>query len=200
MSEAIFASLIGAAAVLLGVLFGAALPWFRDAQTNKRNARYLAIRMVCILDQFLDECTNVVGDDRLSSNEVNAEGYLEPQVSQPKELLLPRDVDWRSIGHELMYKILSLPNRIEHDNRSIAFAPENSSPPDFNEFFEKRQYSYACLGLDIADLTQELRSKYGIPMKKLDGWNPVQYLENEKNKINMRKEDRDKRLRKELEV
>ena len=120
MSETIFLGLITAASGVLGVVVGAALPLLRDAWNNRRRARYLAIRIVCVLDEFLDECKNVVGDDGLSSGQRTADGCLEAQVSQPKGLPLPDDVDWRSIDHGLMYKILALPSRIERDNRFIA--------------------------------------------------------------------------------
>lgn len=189
MSE-IIPGLIGIVGVIVGIVLQWFLVWLREARDNKRRARYLAIRMVCDLDQFLDICANIVGDDGFCCGQRNAEGYLEPQVSLPKGLPLPEDVDWRSIDHGLMYKILSLPNRIEHYNKAIAFVAEHSFPPDYNEAFEERQYRYACLGLDVANLTQELRSRYGIPKQEVTEWNPVQYLKNEKYKIDKRREDR----------
>lgn len=193
MSEAIFLGLISTASGLFGVVVGAVLPWFRDAWNNKRQARYLAIRIVCILDEFLDECTNVVDDDGLCSGQRNADGYLEAQVSHPKGLPLPNDVDWRTIDHHLMYEILALPSRIERDNRSISFAGEHAFPPDYWEFFEERQYRYASLGLDVAALTQSLRSTYGIPEQEMGEWDPVGYLAKEKVKIEKRRSDREKR-------
>ena len=192
MSDTISLGLISTASGLFGVVIGAALPWLRDAWNNKRQARYLAIRIVCLLDEFLDECTNVVGDDGLCSGQRTADGCLEAQVSQPKSLPLPDDVDWRSIDHGLMYKILALPSRIERDNRSIAFEAEHSFPPDYSEFFEDRQYRYACLGLDVAALTKTLRSTYGISEQERSEWDPVGYLVKEKARIENCREERDK--------
>ena len=194
MSETIFDGLIPAASGQIGVIVGTVLPWFRDAWNNKRQARYLAIRIVCVLDEFLDQCTNVVGDDGLCFGQRSADGYLEAQVSQPNGLPLPSDVDWRSIDHGLMYEILALPSRIERDNRFISFAAEHSIPPDHRDFFEERQYRYACLGLDVAALTQKLRSTYGIPAREFGEWDPVGYLTNEKIKIEKHREDRDKQI------
>ncbi|MYK04193.1 MAG: hypothetical protein F4030_04270 [Gammaproteobacteria bacterium] len=191
MSESIIIGLISAGSGLLGVIVGTVFPLIRDFLENKRRARYLAIRMVCDLDQLLDICTNIVGDDGLCCGQKNANDYLEPQVSLPKGLPLPDDVDWRSIDHALMYKILALPSRIEHYNQAIAFAAEHSFPPDYDEVFEERQYRYACLGLDVANLTQELRSKYGIPTREVGEWDPEQYLKDEKSKIDKRREDRE---------
>ena len=192
MSETIIVGLITAISGITGVVVGTILPWFRDVWNNKRLARYLAIRIVCVLDEFLDQCTNVVGDDGSFNGERRADGYREAQVSLPNGLPLPSDVDWRSINHGLMYKILELPSRIERENSAISFAAEQSYPPDYEEVFEERQYRYACLGLDVAALTQTLRSTYGIPVQEFGEWDPVGYLTNEKVKIEKRREDHDK--------
>ena len=184
--------MISALSGLFGVIVGTVLPWFRDARANKRQARYLAIRIVCVLDEFLGQCTNVVADDGLAFGQRSADGCLEPQVSQPNGLPLPSDVDWRSIDHGLMYRILALPSRIERDNRCISFSAEHSFPPDYNEFFEERRYRYALIGLEVATLAQTLRSTYGIPAQEIDEWRPVDYLTNEKVNIEKRREDRNK--------
>ena len=190
VSETVIIGLISAASGIAGVIVGTVLPWFRDRWNNKRQARYLAIRVVCVLDEFLDQCTCVVGDDGLCDGQRNAEGCLEPQVAQPKGLPLPTDVDWRSIDHGLMYNILVLPSRIEGDNRAISFAAEHSFSPDYNEVFEERRYRYACLGLDAAALTHTLRTRYEIPAQEFGDWDPIGYLTDEKNKIEKIREDR----------
>ena len=189
MSETIVVGLISAGSGLLGVVIGTALPWIREALNSRRQARYLAIRVVCVLDGFLDRCTQVVGDDGLSEGQTNADGYHEPQVSLPNSLSMPSDVNWKSIDHGLMYEILALPSRVESENRAISIVGEHSFPPDFIEYFEERQYRYACLGLDVADLTRKLRSTYGMPAKNDIAWDPVEYLKNEKCNIEERRRD-----------
>ena len=189
-SETILVSLISTTSGLFGVIVGAVLPWIRDVWKGKRQARYLAIRVVCLLNEFLDECTNVVSDDGLSSGQRNADGCREPQVSQPKSLVLPSDVDWRSIDHGLMYEILAIPSRVERDNRFISFEIEHSFPPDYAEFFEERQYRYACLGLDVSAISQKLRLAFGIPEQETGEWNPVEYLREVKGKIEDYREGR----------
>ena len=47
------------------------------------------------LDEFLVQCTDVVGDDGLCFGQRTAEGHLQAQVSDPKDLPLPEDVDWK---------------------------------------------------------------------------------------------------------
>lgn len=192
VSDTIVLGLISAASGLAGVIVATLLPWYRERWNDKRQARYLAIRVVCALDEFVDQCTSVVSDDGLRDGQRNAEGCLEPQAAQPKELLLPTDVDWRSIDHALMYNILALPSRIEADNRAISFAAEHSFPPDYEEVFEERRYRFACLGLDAAALTHTLRSRYDIPAQELGDWCPIDYLTDEKTKIEKQREDREK--------
>ena len=155
-SQTVTVGLISAASGLAGVIVATVLPWMQVRWNNKRKARYLAIRVVCVLDGFLDQCTSVVGDDGLCDGQRDAEGCLQAQVAQPKGLPLPTDVEWRSIDYGLMYNILALPSRIEGDNRAISFAAEHSIAPDYVEVFEARRYRYACLGLDAAALTQTL--------------------------------------------
>ena len=192
VGETVIVGLISAASGLAGVIVATVLPWFRERWNNKRQARYLAIRVVCVLDEFVDQCTSVVSDDGLCDGQRNAEGCLEPQVAQPNGLLLPTDVDWRSIDHGLMYNILALPSRIEADNRVISFAAEHSFPPDYEEVFEERRHRYACLGLDAAALTHTIRTRYDIPAQELGDWHPIEYLTDEKSKIEKKREDRQK--------
>lgn len=193
MNETIAVGLISAFSGLVGVIVGTVLPWFRDERNNKRRARYLAIRVVCILDEFLEKCTNVVGDDGLCYGQRDAAGCLQAQIAQPNGLPFPDDVDWKSIDHGLMYRILALPSRIEADNRVIAFFWDISGPPDFDEYFEERQYRYACLGLNAAELAQALRRTYGIPAPEYGRWDPVEALTAEKAKIDRRRADLEKR-------
>jgi hypothetical protein len=74
MNEAIFG--------LIGVLLGSGIPWFQShytkKQEDKRNANYLAIRVVCILDKFVEDCIEVIKDDGLCFGQRNKDGCLEP--------------------------------------------------------------------------------------------------------------------------
>ncbi|WP_431609222.1 hypothetical protein [Chryseobacterium sp. 'Rf worker isolate 10'] len=82
MTEAVFG--------LVGVLLGSGISWFQSYWSNRRetkkNARYLAIRLVCIFDKYLDDCTAVVYDNGLSEGQRTADGCLTPQV----KTLLPQ--------------------------------------------------------------------------------------------------------------
>jgi hypothetical protein len=163
-------------------------------RARQRHARYLAIRVVIALDKYVENCADVATDDGLSQGQRNADGYLEEQVALPPAPTFPQDLDWKSIDHELAYRLLSLSNEAETANRMIGFASENSFPPDFEEVFEERQYQYAKLGLATFALTQELREKYDIHPQKLGEWNPVEHLTKAKDQVEEYRRDRAQRL------
>ena len=172
---------------LAGVIIGAFLAWFQaawsDRRVRERHARYLAIRAVCVLDRYLDSCADVAIDDGLCEGQLNDEGCLEPQVSLPPPPAFSDDMDWKSIPHELMYRLLSLPSDAEVANRMIDGIAEHDTPPDYARFFEERQYQYAKLGLRAFKLTNEIRKGYGIPSREWGEWNPVEHLGNVKTNI-----------------
>lgn len=101
---------------LVGVFVGAMLTWVRevwsDRRTRGRHARYLAIRVVCVLDRYIESCAEVVSDDGLCHGQRNEQGYLVPQIPLPAPPAFPEDLDWKSIEPSLMYLILSLPSRV----------------------------------------------------------------------------------------
>jgi hypothetical protein len=186
MGDAIF-GLVGAILSLVGVVVGAAISWLRDLwrekKSQRREARYLAIRVVCVLDDFLEECTDVVTDDGLCCGQRNEEGYLEAQTSHPTGIYLPEDVDWKSIDHSLMYRILALPSLIAAANRAVAFSLSVAYPPDFDEYFEERQSRFASLGIEVADIAERLRRLYSIPDRERGEWDPVKTLKDKKREI-----------------
>lgn len=158
---------------------------------RKKAARYLAIRVVCILDKFLADCTNVVGDD----GEPDQSGFHHPRVSSLNAPIFPEDVDWRSIEHTLMYDILSFPPDVVSAKEAVSSNWDfNYDPPDFSENFEYRAKHYARLGLQAHKLAKRLRGEYDIREKEYDEWNPVSYLEDELKKIEERQEIRHKNL------
>lgn len=191
MLEAIFG--------LVGVVVGAAITgfqsWLGARRTRLASARYLAVRVVCLLDKYIDDCTSVVCDDGLSFGQRNRDGYLEAQVASPAPVSFPDDVDWRTIDHDLMYDLLSLPNRAESADGAISFAAEVDHPPDFDEYFEARRRHYSDLGLRSYALAQRLRQSYRIPDLVFGGWNPIDRLTKEKQAIEQRDHERANRER-----
>jgi hypothetical protein len=165
---------------LLGVVVGATLSWLRELWSENRHrtrhARYVAIRVVCALDRYVDRCADVASDDGLCQGQPNAEGCLEAQVDPPPPPAFSEDLDWKSIEPALMYRILSLPSEAESAKRLIDAVADFTGPPDYEPFFEERQDQYAKLGLAAYSLTEEIRKKYGIPAQERGEWDPAAHL------------------------
>ena len=186
MTEAIFG--------LIGVLIGSCITWFQAVWASKReldrSARYLAIRLVCIFDKYLEDCAAVVRDDGLNCGMRTKDGYLEAQVMAPGPPVYPSDVDWKSIDHELMYKILSFPSDVEGAEGIISSAWEMSGPPDYDDWFIERAFRYAQFGLVAYALAEDLSKKYDIQKKTYKNWDPVAELKDNLEKIQIKRAKR----------
>lgn len=142
------------------------------AEQREREARYLAIRLVCQLDPFIYACCDVSMD----KGAPDKDGYLVRTVEVPT-MSLPDDVDWRCLDQQLMYRALSFPNDIGAANRSTASAMEYAaSPPDYEEFFVERRKRFAQLGLAALALADDLRAKFEIPAREDGDDNPEGHL------------------------
>jgi len=177
---------------LLGVVIGSVITIFQtfwaDRKERDRKARYLAIRLVCVLDKYLEDCLSVVNDDGLCCGQRTREGCLEPQVKSPGAPVLPSDVDWKSIDHALMYDIMSFPSDVEAADKEIASVDsEVAVGPDYDDFFEERSFHYAKFGLRVHGLASKLRKKYGIPAKDYGWRDPVGALKKELEEIEERR-------------
>ncbi|MDO9461865.1 MAG: hypothetical protein Q7N95_17350, partial [Alphaproteobacteria bacterium] len=141
----------------------------KDSEAEReRHARYLAIRVVCVLDPFVSECCNIAQDSGMPDHE----GTYHPRFDDPV-ISFPDDVDWRSITPNLMYRILGFRNEIDVAQQSIAFVgDEIAFPPDYDDYFEERVIQYGQLGLTALALANDLRNSYGIPMQDYGNWNP----------------------------
>lgn len=182
MSEALFG--------FLGVLVGSFIPLLKELIVEKRmrteRAKYLAVRIICILDEYIDKCIEVIHDDgsymgQASERDESGNDIYTPVVKLPAAPTFPDDVDWKSIDGALMYRILSLPNTVRGADNFIQWAgSELAFPPYYEEAFEARQKGYAMLGLEAIDVTDVLRTVYKLPKKPLptlnDEWNPKHIL------------------------
>ena len=178
MNEAIFG--------FLGVLIGACIPWvreeFNERRLRKRHAMYLAARVVCVLDEYVEKCVEVVADDgtimgQAAVRDENGQESYEPQVPLPDAPDYPDDVDWKSINSNLMYRLLALPNTARETDRYISACSEHAFPPDYEDIFEARGTGYATLGLEALQLAKELRKTIKMPQKNYGKWNPEWYPE-----------------------
>ena len=162
----------------------------KDSRAERdRHARYLAIRVVCVLDPFVSECCNVVQDSGMPDHK----GTFRPRFDDP-EISFPDDVDWRSIAPNLMYRILGFGNEIEVARQSIAFADDEIAFPLFyDDYFDARIIGYGQLGLAALSLADDLRNSYGIPVRDYGDWNPRTMLESKVAEAKKRKTESESR-------
>lgn len=159
-------------------------------------ARYPAIRIVCILDPFISECDAVVHD----SGEADEKGEMCPRVSAPT-LVYPDDIDWKVIEPDLMYRVLNLPNELDIADQAISIVVDLESwPPDYFEVFEERAAQYARLGIAALDLATEIRETYEIPKRDYKKWDPKERFEEAIAKIKKARTENGARLAKSLPI
>lgn len=140
-----------------------------------RHARYLAVRLVSVLDEFITGCSEVVSDN----GEPNADGYALATVKSPA-LVLPSDVEWKAVEPSIMYRAMALPNQVESANRAISFTMSMiAMPPDYDEYFEERKYRFGKLGLQALGLVEDMRAMFDIPPYDFGapGWHPRPHFE-----------------------
>ncbi len=182
------AGLLGLAGVVLGAVLTTFLTLFKDrwmaSQIQERQAYYLAIRVVCVLDQYMESCAQVACDDGLGEGELGPNANTIFQVEEPQKPTYADDIDWRSIDADLMYRILSFPNEIDDADKAISGEWDSGGAVcAINE----RQYQYAKLGLTAASITDELRQRYAIPLRTFSEWSPVETLKSVKQSQERRK-------------
>ena len=184
------AAIYGLIGVVLGVFLTVVKEWWFQSRKNKKEAEYLSIHIICMLDRYVAGCAEVVGDDGLFMGQPDARGYSRIQVALPKFQPDEVKVEWKSLPASLMYEILAFPNKVEVANNRIDGAFEYSaSPPDYDEGFEERQFQYAELGIQAAALAEKLRKRAKLPAKSIDEWDPVRYMSEERQKIFAIRED-----------
>ena len=140
----------------LGVLVGALIPLakeeFHRYRSRKERALYLAARVICILDEYIDKCEEVVQDNG------GADGY--PAVDLLAAPDFPADIDWKTIDSKLMFRILGFSNKVHAKNWLIYYAPYL---PDDAEVYAVRQTSYAELGLQAIEIIEDLKKLFNLP-------------------------------------
>lgn len=185
----------------IGVLLGASIGILKDLIAywagRRRRGRYAAVRIICVLDQYVEKCVEVVGDDgtaqgRPAGLTQHGEEYLEAQVTSPSPPIFPADIDWTSLNPDLMYRILALPNLALETDRFIFAASEHSFPPDFGEFFEARWEGYADLGVEALSIAEALRREFKLSKASIaignPDWDSGKFLRDKKADVLRRRE------------
>lgn len=164
-------------------IIGLLKEWWIGRKTKRKNAEYLAIHIVCMFDQYVEKCCDVVRDNGLYYGQYNESGCRESQSTLPEFDPKSVEVDWKSIPVKPMYDIINFPNLIDEANSRICAFFEHADPPDFAEGFEERQYQYAKLGIIALTISADLRNTYGIPNKQSGDLNLFVWFE--KCKLNI---------------
>jgi hypothetical protein len=163
---------------LIGVVIGAFIPVLKDFMFDRgkriRLSTYAAIRIVCVLDDYVDDCIGIVTDE----GELNQEHERTISAKRPVLASFATDIDWQSIDPNLAYRTLSFSSCIDAAKKAIAWSSEMSSPPDHDEFYEEQRFQYAQLGKIAFDIASEFRSNYSLPSKYYDDWNSLDILDN----------------------
>jgi hypothetical protein len=131
--------------------------WF-DKSKKRKEAEYLAMRLVLLFDELTTDCYNAVHDPLAQDQEGCSEATVgDPTISLP-------DGDYKALPRHLMYEVMSMPNRLESIKEGMASAWEFSGgPPDYDEFFEYRREHWSRFGLRALTLIDALCSAYKIP-------------------------------------
>lgn len=187
--------------VIIGVVLGGGISIAKDFAAHwagrRRAARYAAVRIICVLTEYIEKCVEVVGDDGTSQGQPagrtdGGEEYYDPQVSCPAPPIFPDDIDWTSIKVDLMYRLLALPNLARETNRYIFAQSEHSFPPDYEEIFEARWEGYANLGIEALSLADEVRTEFKLPKISIkmgnSDWDTGAFLRAKTNEIQKRQQ------------
>jgi hypothetical protein len=183
MSEALF----GFLGVIIGSFIPIAFDIYKRYRLKKKNSEYLAIQVICILDEFIDKCVDVIRDNgtiygQPSERDDNGNVYYYPQVEPPESLELPQNADWKMLDGDFMYQILNFPNLVRSTKKEFnLFCEVVACLPDLSDIYEYRRKIYARLGLNALELADKLRAKYGLPRatqnKCNSDWSPKKYFE-----------------------
>lgn len=142
------------------IVFG--LGWLKESRfswkTQKTDAQHLGIRLVLVLDKLVDDCHSAV-NDRTGTDE---QGITYNLVANP-ELSVPEGADYRVLPAQLMYDIMSMPNRLHAINEGMDFVWSDSGPPDFDDYYRYRTEKLSEFGLRAIGQIESLCKKYKIP-------------------------------------
>jgi len=153
---------LGGVIATTGSLILFALGWIKEwrfsSKKQKIEAQHLGIRLVLVLDKLVADCYNAVHDPLFTDEQ----GFTHSSVPNP-EFTLPEGGDYRALPTQLMYDIMSMPNRLNAIREGMDAVGEQSSPPDYEEYFQYRDENLSKLGLRAIGQIESLCKRYKIP-------------------------------------
>jgi hypothetical protein len=178
---------------LIGVVVGSTLAlakdWFFQQGKDRKDVILLAIQISAQLEHFAAGCASVSADN----GEEDERGFTRTSVPTPEFDPNTYDVEWKQLAPDLLLDILDLPYRIGLADGSISESFDMDDPPDYWMAFEERQYAYAVLGIEAADLAVRLRTRANIRSRSGGRWDPVAFMKDKKAEIEASRRAREAR-------
>lgn len=139
-----------------------------------RERYFIGTELVFLLEQFAEGCASVATDNGFE----NQQRVTVPSTTLPQLSYSAVTGDWRALPVRLMYKLRELPVLQSESDRTIDAV--DFIGPDYDDFFEARQYEYTRLGLKAIILSRHLRKLAGFPGSRLDAtpWSAQRLLWN----------------------
>ncbi|QEW34562.1 hypothetical protein D0N50_22500 (plasmid) [Erwinia billingiae] len=157
--------LITAGAAIAGVMLTHRFTLKREKQASEdkmqRERYFIATELIFLLEQFAEGCASVARDNGLEH-----EHAFAPTSSLPELDYSVITGDWRTLPVRRMYQLRELPVLKSESDRTIDAT--DFIGPDYDEFFEARQYEYTRLGLKAIILSRRLRKLNGFPDSRLN--------------------------------
>ncbi|OPB33552.1 hypothetical protein [Pseudomonas fluorescens] len=153
---------LGGLIATTGSLILFALGWVKESRLSSKKqeieAQHLGIRLVLVLDKLVADCYNAVHDPLFTDDQ----GCTRSAVPNP-EFALPEGGDYRALPTQLMYDIMSMPNRLNAIKEGMESVGDQSSPPDYEEYYQYREENLSKLGLKAIGQIESLCKTYKIP-------------------------------------
>lgn len=154
----------------VGVIVGSVLAMLKDLWLDRlqlsRNRNHAAVRIVTLLDVFIDQCRDVAFDPGEPDFSQHGEGELGPSINDPASPTFPDDIDWKALDPQLAYRILALPAL--YSAAKYAIGQADHGPPDHEEYFDERRYQFAKLGRVAMCIVKDLRMASGLSERAAD--------------------------------
>jgi hypothetical protein len=129
--------------------------WWTKRSENKRNAAYLAIRLVVILERFAIDSNALITDQTLydqSGGEYGANAHTLPDLET-----FPEEQSWITLQPTLLARVLTFPNELRLSNLAVA------SWTGSEDVIQEALNQCGKLGYRAWALAHDLRTQYRLP-------------------------------------
>lgn len=171
-------------------VFNQAIGWLREtAQSSRsttRDARYLAIRLAVLLEQFAITCADYISDNDLFRQSDGNAGA--PHGSVPELPAYPDEPDWKALAPNLLARALTLRNEVSMADGAVAFwadiGERESIPGECDDQCGK-------IGYVAWSLARDMRGQYRLgefdPSKR--SWDVVELLKTRHDAAHKRRQE-----------